>query len=145
MVDKEKVCLTTFIYGIKYQAYIPFLVYSCNKSYPEYDIRLYLYENLDENVKKQVDLVNAPNLTIKERHFSDCPNMNPLKAKSLRWVLWDDAFMNYDYLYVVDIDMLYIKEPTPLHVQHVEHMKTTGLSFDNESNIISGAFKIVIL
>lgn len=131
MVDKEKVCLTTFIYGIKYQAYIPFLVYSCNKSYPEYDIRLYLYENLDENVKKQVDLVNAPNLTIKERHFSDCPNMNPLKAKSLRWVLWDDAFMNYDYLYVVDIDMLYIKEPTPLHVQHVEHMKTTGLSFDN--------------
>ena len=57
--------------------------------------------------------------------------MTPLKAKSLRWVLWDEAFLNYDYLYIVDIDMLYIKEPTPLHVQHVEHMKTTGLAFDN--------------
>ena len=126
-----KVCLTTFVYGVKYQAYIPFLIYSCNKAYPEYDIRLYLYDKLDEDVKRQLDLIDANNVIIMEKHFADCPKMNSLKAKSLRWVLWDDAFMEYDYLYVVDIDMLYIKEPTPLHIQHLEHMKTTGLPFDN--------------
>lgn len=128
---KENVCLTTFIYGVKYQAYIPFLVYSCFKSYPEYDIRLYLFDKLDKDVRKQLDFINAPNVTIIEHQFSDCPNMTPLKARSLRWVLWDDVFLKYDYLYIVDIDMLYIKEPIPLHVQHIEHMKTTGLFFDN--------------
>lgn len=131
MASKEKVCLTTFIYGVSYQAYIPFLVYSCHKSYPDYDIRLYLYDNLDESIKKQLDVIHVPNVVIIEHHFADCPNMTSLKAKSLRWVLWDDIFVDYDYLYIIDIDMLYIKEPTPLHVQHVEHMKTTGLSFDN--------------
>lgn len=126
-----RVCLTTFVYGVKYQAYIPFLVYSCHKAYPEYDIRLYLYDKLNTGVKKQLDLIDANNVVIKERHFADCPKMNSLKAKSLRWVLWDDAFMEYDYLYVVDIDMIYIRESQPLHEQHILHMTTTGLAYDN--------------
>lgn len=127
----DKICLTTYIYGIRYQAYIPFLVYTCHSAYPEYDIRLFLYDSLDKNVKDQLDSLNVSNLYITERCFSDCPQMTPLKSKSLRWVLWDDAFLDYDYLYVVDIDMLYIREPLALHLQHIEHMKTTGLPYDN--------------
>lgn len=127
----DKVCLTTYIYGVRYQAYIPFLVYTCHSAYPDYDIRLFLYDALDAHIKEQLDSLNVPNLYIKEKVFADCPNMTPLKSKSLRWVLWDEEFLKYDYLYVVDIDMLYIRESTPLHVQHVEHMKTTGLPYDN--------------
>ena len=130
-MQKSKICLTTFIYGVKYQGYIPFLIYSCNKSYPEYDIILFLYDNLDLNIKKQIDLVGKKNLIVKERCFKDCPKMNPLKARSLRWVLWDDIFISYDYLYVVDIDMFYMREPKPLHQQHIEHMATTSLPYDN--------------
>lgn len=126
-----KVCLTTYIYGAKYQDYIPLLVYSCNKAYPEYDLILFLHEELRPVIKDQLELIQAKNLTIREKHFSDCPSITPLKAKSLRWVLWDDAFMQYDYLYVVDIDMIYIKEPLKLHEQHIRHMKTTGLPYDN--------------
>lgn len=131
MEKKDKVCLTTFIYGIKYQGYIPFLVYSCHKAYPDYDIRLFLYEKLDESVKKQIDLIGANNVFFYENTFADCPNMNQLKARCLRWVLWNEAFLQYDYLYIVDIDMIYIREPLPLHKQHIEHMKTTGLPYDN--------------
>ncbi len=127
----EKVCLTTYIYGEKYQHYIPFLVYSCHKAYPQYDIILFLHEKLDAGIKVLVDKIGATNVQIKECVFSDCPKMSGLKAKSLRWVLWDDTFLNYDYIYVIDIDMLYIKEPTPLHIQHIEHMRTTGLPYDN--------------
>lgn len=126
-----KVCLTTYIYGVKYQDYIPLLVYSCNKAYPDYDIVLFLHEDLNPSVKRQLDSIEARNLSIKERHFADCPSMTPLKAKALRWVLWDDVFSNYDYLYIVDIDMIYIKEPLMLHEQHVLHMQTTGLPYDN--------------
>ena len=131
MEINNRVCLTTYIYGMKYQAYIPFLVYSCHKAYPEYDIRLFLHEELDPSVRHLLEYIHKDNLYITEKVFADCPNMNALKAKSLRWVLWDDAFLDYDYLYVVDIDMLYIREPKPLHEQHVEHMQTTGLPYDN--------------
>lgn len=126
-----RVCLTTFIYGVRYQEYIPFLVYSCKKAYPEYDIVLFLYDKLTKDIKDQLSKINSQNVYIHEGVFNDCPQMTPLKAKSLRWVLWDDVFEKYDYLYIVDIDMLYIREPKPLHEQHIEHMKTTGLPYDN--------------
>lgn len=130
-MQNNKICLTTFIYGVKYQGYIPFLVYSCHKAYPDYDIVLFLYEALDSNISKQLDLIGKKNVVIKERCFNDCPNMDSLKAKSLRWVLWDDQFREYDYLYIVDIDMFYIREPKELCQQHVEHMSTTDLPYDN--------------
>ena len=130
-MDQSRVCLTTFIYGVKYQEYIPFLVYSCKKAYPEYDIVLFLYEKLAPHIKDQLSLINIKNVYIREETFNDCPQMTPLKAKSLRWVLWDDVFKEYDYLYIVDIDMFYIREPKPLHEQHCEHMKTTLLPYDN--------------
>ena len=130
-VNMSKVCLTTYIYGEEYQKYIPFLVYSCNKSYPEYDIKLFLHEELQPAILQQLDLIGKKNLLINENVFADCPKMNSLKAKSLRWVLYDKAFENYDYLYVIDIDMIYIREPQPLHEQHVLHMTTTGLPYDN--------------
>lgn len=127
----NKVCLTTFIYGDKYQDYIPFLVYSCNATNPDYDLLLFLHGNLRDDIRSQIESIGKKNLIIIENKFADCPNMNPLKAKSLRWVLFDDRFLSYDYLYIVDIDMIYIKEPMPLHEQHVIHMKTTGLPYDN--------------
>ena len=129
--DMAKICLTTYIYGEEYQKYIPFLVYSCNKSYPEYDIKLFLHERLHPEIQQQLDLIGKNNLVITENVYADCPKMNSLKAKSLRWVLYDDVFLDYDYLYIVDIDMIYIREPLPLHEQHVQHMSTTGLPYDN--------------
>lgn len=130
-MGKDRVCLTTFIYGEAYQNYIPFLVYSCHKSYPEYDIVLFVYGALAENVRRSLDYLAVQNCRIVENAFVDCPRMTPLKAQSLRWVLWNDTFANYDYLYIVDIDMLYIREPKPLHEQHIEHMQTTSLCYDN--------------
>lgn len=128
---EEKVCLTTYVAGAKYQAYIPFLVYSCHTSYPEYDILLFVHGKLEDHVRKNLEFLSVPNCRIVENHFNDCPRMNALKAQSLRWVLWDEQFRQYDYLYMVDIDMFYIREPQPLHLQHIAHMKTTGLFFDN--------------
>lgn len=130
-MQKDKVCLTTFIYGERYQAYIPFLVYSCHKSYPDYDIVLFVYGTLNEAVRRSLDYLSIDNCRVIENSFEDCPNMTPLKSMALRWVLWDDSFINYDYLYVVDIDMIYQQENIPLHEQHKCHMQTTGLVYDN--------------
>lgn len=128
----DKVCLTTFVYGETYQAYIPFLIYSCNKAYPDYDLHIFVYGKLGETVKDQVNIIDLKcKLSIYEDSFSDFKKMTPLISKTLRWLLWDDGFLNYNYLYTVDIDMLYIREPMPLHQQHKKHMELIGLPFSN--------------
>lgn len=128
----DRICLTTFVYGEKYIAYIPFLVYSCIKSYPDYDIKIFVYGEISDSIKKQLVFIESKsNIEIIENAYSDFKSMTPLVSKTLRWLLWDDSFKTYDYLYTVDIDMLYMSEPTPLHEQHKEHMKTLDLPFSN--------------
>lgn len=132
MKNDSKVCLTTYVYGEKYQLYIPMLLYSCYKAYPEYDVTLFIHGKLNKDVRKSIDRLELKNqIIIKENSFNDCPKISALKSKALRWILWDNNFINYDYLYTVDIDMFYIREPIALHVQHVQHMKFLGLPFSN--------------
>ena len=134
---EEKVCVTTYVWGDKYQDYVPIAVYSLQKSYPEYDIVLFLHGTLKPSLKALLDKFNLK-VTIKENVFADCPQMNSSKAKAFRWVLWDDSFLSYDYIYTIDIDMFYIKEPLSLHLQHIYHMKNiTNLPFDNMRRIVS--------
>lgn len=132
MENKSRICLTTFIYGLKYQSYIPFLLYSCHKAYPQYDVVLFIHGKLDESIKilmQKLELTN--NVRIREDYFNNCEKMTPTKSQALRWVLWDDCFNEYDYLYTVDIDMFYIREPIELHAQHIMHMNLIGLPISN--------------
>lgn len=129
---ENKVCVTAFIYGDRYQDYIPMLAYSINKVNPEYKLILFLHEKLRSDIKELLIRVNLyQNILFVEDTFSDCKNMTPLVSASLRWILWDDSFGDFDYLYYVDIDMLYCKETLPLHEQHIRHMDFIGLPFSN--------------
>lgn len=132
-MNKKPCLLTTYVAGSKYQAFIPLLVYSCKKAYPEYDVMLFLHEELSEDVKNS--LKNSGLLSqviIKEKVFGQSKETLPASfAGSYRWVLWDVKFLEYQYVYIVDVDMFYIREPKPLHLQHAERMAITGLPFDN--------------
>lgn len=134
----EKVCVTTYVWGDKYQLYVPIAVYSIKKMYPEYDVIIFLHGKLNQALKEiliQTRLYDK--IIIKENTFSTCRAMNPSKAQAFRWVLWDKCFLNYDYIYIIDVDMFYIKEPQALHEQHIYHMKNiTGLPFDNMRRIV---------
>lgn len=138
MQTNSKVCVTTYIWGDRYQEYVPIAAYSILKMYPEYDLILFLHGSLNPSLKECLKKLGLEDrVKIIEHKFSDCPNMNPNKAMAFRWVLWDDLFLNYDYLYTIDIDMFYIKEPLPLHVQHIYHMKeVTHLPFDNMRRVL---------
>ena len=125
--------LTTYVSGEKYMSFIPLLVYSCKKAYPEYDIMLFLFEELGDDIKeilRQSNLLES--VYIKEKVFNTSKKgITSLESCSNRWVLFDPCFLNYKYIYIVDIDMFYIREPKPLHIQHSERMLMTGLPFDN--------------
>ncbi len=135
MRDK-RVCFTTYIYGDNYQDYIPLMLYSVYKAYPEYSIIIFVSGKLRDDVIKIINLIGKvyKNYEIIENVFDDCPNMKPIKAKTLRWVLWSDRFKEFDYLYYIDSDILYVREPILLHEQHVRHMNYIGS--DCCSNIV---------
>lgn len=131
-MSNHRLCLTTYISGTQYQRYIPILLYSLQKSYPEYRVVLFLHEPLDSEIKAMLARFSLmDNARIIENVFADCPKMTPLKACSLRWVLWDDEFSDYEYLYTIDTDMFYIRENIDLVDQHVRHMTFCKLPFSN--------------
>lgn len=131
-MEKKECLLTTYVAGEKYQAFIPLLVYSCKKAYPEYDIVLFLHETLNEEIRLCLKNANLyDQVTIMENVYNTGHALSAFQAEAMRWVLWNDIFRCYKYLYIVDIDMFYIREPIPLHVQHLMHMTTTMLPYDN--------------
>ena len=133
----DKVCVTTYIWGDKYQIYVPIAIYSIKKFYPNYDVILFLHGKLASELRRILKVLNLEDkVIIRENAYADCPRMDAFKSMALRWVLWNDLFENYDYLYVIDIDTLYLPEPFPLHEQHKCHMKNvTHLPFDNMRRI----------
>ena len=97
------------------------LIYSIGKAYPEYDVKIFLHDTLRDDLRPALDMIRSTydRFEIREHTFADCPNMNSLVARSLRWVLWDESFRDYDYLYTIDIDMFSIREPQALMEQHI--------------------------
>ncbi|GAH02994.1 unnamed protein product, partial [marine sediment metagenome] len=128
----NKVCLTTFVYGDKYNSYIPLLIYSIKKAYPGYYVIIFVHGKLNEDIKNQLALLTGlGDFEVRENQFMDLYITTPLESMMVRWILPYENFREFDYLYVVDIDMVYIKEPTPLHSQHIEHMNYLKLPFSN--------------
>src|SRR5262249_18773675 len=52
-------------------------------------------------------------------------------VKSLRWLLFDEEFYDYDNVYIGDIDMFIVPEDIPLHEMHVRHSREIGLPYSN--------------
>lgn len=129
---QEKICLTTFIYGRKYQEYIPVLLFSVRTAYPEYDVILFVHGTVDPDIRGLLKRWNLlERVRIIEHSFDDCPKMSAVKACSLRWILWTPDFLQYDYLYYIDADMFYIREVPMLHEQHQQHLATLKVPFSN--------------
>ncbi len=127
-----KLCMTSFVFGRKYQDYIPLFVYSIKRSYPNYDVFIFLDKHIVNEVKNQLSIINTEGVFIIENYTSNVDfNLSPLHGAAMRWVLWDDRFWNYDYLYTADIDMFYCQEIEGLAEQHIEHMKTINKNFSN--------------
>lgn len=135
-----KICFTTYIYGDSYQDYIPLMLYSVARSYPEYSIIIFINGTLREDIKQTLAIIDNiyRNYSIVEHTFDDCPMMRSLQAQTFRWVLWDERFNEFDYLYYIDTDILYVREPIPLHEQHIRHMRFIGS--DKVSNIARKTF-----
>jgi hypothetical protein len=130
------ICYTTYIYGDRYQDFIPLILYSVYRSNPNAHVMLFLNSKIRGDLHAPIELITPyyKNFDIIENTFDDCPKMNAVKAQSLRWVLWNEKFLDFDYLYYIDSDILFIEEAPNLVEQHIRHMKY--IKSDYCSNIL---------
>ena len=126
----NKLCVSTVI-NKAYQKYIPIFLYFCLKSYPNYNIKLFLTEGLNNNYKFFIDeLSKFGYIDIKEYCFKEYPKSNQ-ELKMLRWMLDSNDFDGYEYAYIGDIDIIICREDKPLLDQHLDHCAETKLPYSN--------------
>lgn len=141
----KKMCFVVFLYGKQYQWYIPLYIYSINKSYPGYDIRIYINEDLSYDLKCLLQNASfLKNYTIidnvRENNKYQVPHIVPtsknkelfnISLQSARWILYDSAFEDYNAIYIGDIDIFISKENYDLYDQHMKHCNFMKIPFSN--------------
>ena len=127
----KKLCITTYVFGDKYKNYIPLFIYSIKKNYPEYGVVVFCKGNLSNSIKKQLEKIQVlGDFKIVENKFDDVNHDVP-RGASLRWLLWDEKFIEYDSIYIADIDIFYCKEDIGIYEQHKQHSKLINKPFSN--------------
>lgn len=128
-------CIITWVYGKKYQGWIPIFVYSIKKNYPEYDIKIFLDQRLSIGIKNMLskfgllDSVDIIENTIEVREYTYLTDM---EKRCCRWLVTGDSRLDkYEYIYVGDIDIYIVKEKNTLKEQHIDHLKQVQGIYSN--------------
>ena len=130
--DVKKLCFSSFVHGW-YQDFIPLFLYSIYRSYPDHDCLIFLREYLCRN-----NIISLEALRKKYDHFRlveeyrevDCTYVKHLPA--VRFLIPGEAFQEYDFLYMTDIDFLILQEyDLTFYDYYWEHCRFTGLPFSN--------------
>lgn len=129
----KDMCITSFVFGDSYQDYIPLFIFSIQEAYPEYDIFIFIDKTLSPHVLEQVTKLNSrQNVHLIENYTKDIDFKNSLPyGAAVRWLLWDDKFLEYRSIYIADIDIFYCKEEISIFNQHEMHCNYIDLPFSN--------------
>lgn len=114
-----------------YQEYIPLYLYFVLRAYPQYELIVYFDGTMLPQIAACIDLVRDMGHFRIEPIRQAYDQSTSQAIKSLRWVLFDEAFYDYDNVYIGDIDMFIVPEDTPLHEVHVRHSGEIGLPYSN--------------
>lgn len=125
----NKICIS-IISDEKYEKYIPYFIYFITKSYPTYHIKILFLGNLSKKIKSLIDYIDNPLVTIEENFFKNAPTSNQ-ELKSIRWLLPEKTFNNFEYVYIGDVDLLICKEDSSLLEQHTTHIEKSNIPYSN--------------
>jgi hypothetical protein len=139
MTPRGTLCISTYVFGT-YTKYIPFYVYSILKSYPDYHVKLFIDKELSLSEKKCLTLIKnelSDNFSIHENFFPEYDFLNNIHINGggktiLRWLIPENMFDGYDYIYIGDVDFLIIREEPNLLESHLSHCERIQLPFSNK-------------
>lgn len=140
-MDKS-LCFSSFVFG-SYQKYIPYYIYSIWKTYPTAFIKIFIEESLDSNINAVLNTLKESeiqNFEIIELNTSfeeyEVYKMKGSGAKTLiRWLFGYEYFKNFEYVYIGDIDILFLPEKISILDFHIKQMKILNLPFSNKVRV----------
>lgn len=140
-MDKS-LCFSSFVFG-SYQKYIPYYIYSIWKTYPNAFSKIFIETELNNDINEVLNYLrnnNVNNFEIIELHtsFAEYENfrMRGSGAKTLiRWLFGEENFSGFKYVYIGDIDILFLPEKISLIDFHSEQMKILNVPFSNKVRI----------
>lgn len=131
-------CFSSFVFG-SYQKYIPYYIYSIWKTYPDSYIKIFIEKNLEFNILKTLVYLKEKGITnfeviIWKVSLGDYHTYRIRGGgkKLIRWILNQEYFENFEYVYIGDIDILFLPEKTSLFDFHIKQMKALNLPFSNK-------------
>jgi len=132
----KDICIVTYVFGRAYQSFIPYYIYFFNVEYPNYDICIYTDIEFDQKYRKQLDELECHNYSIRRFNyknvgFSEAALRNYEISRAVRWFLVNDEFLQYNSVYIGDIDILIAHEDMGLYEQHITHCDYLGLPYSN--------------
>lgn len=135
---KSKLCFATFVFG-SYQKYIPYYIYSISKTYPESVIKIFIDGSLKKEISEALILIKNGNIKNFEviQHYSALKEFQHLKirggnGKLNRWIIDSHFFSDFDFVYIGDVDILFLPEKISLFDFHKTQMHNLKVPFSNK-------------
>ena len=134
----NKFCIVTWVYGRKYQGWIPLYIYSIKKNYPDYDIKIFVDNCLSVEIRRlleKYDLIDSA--IIYENVLSDLDYVvkDDMEKRCLRWLLNGYGLEDYQYVYWGDIDIYIVQEKVSLLQQHINAIDDSKMNYNNAQRL----------
>ena len=120
-----KLCITTVCSNDHYSYYLPMFVYTAQRAYPEYHVKVFVRGYLNDVVKNTLKMVKGGNYTIVENVFKKYPDRTSV-CNTLRHLIPQEHFEGFDYVYITDIDFLLFRHSPTLGEYFAHIIKKTG-------------------
>lgn len=119
-----------------YCGIIPLYLHCLLTAYPRYHATVFTRDlpgDIEDVLKKHP---HRDRFKIVKHEFDDYP-IGPKETASLRFLLFtpervEQFFRDDDYVYITDVDMMFVRERPGILRQHIEHMKVLGLPYSNK-------------
>jgi len=128
-----KQAFATFVYG-SYHKFLPYYIYCINKNYPEAKIIIFYQGKLPNRIASIIavneSVVLHENIKLNDSWVLNYQHRGAVK-QSLRHLLNQAYFEEYDEVYFGDVDILILKEKENLFEFHRIQAASNGLPFSN--------------
>jgi len=117
-----KVCISTVCSADEFSWYLPGMLYTINRSYPECFTKIFLKGKLNPDIKKVLDEFKVTNYEILEKQFSDVPDRTST-CNTLRHLVSGKHYEGFDYVFICDADFLFFRQDPPFYEYFANRIK----------------------
>lgn len=115
----------------RYTPYVPWFIFFAAKAYPEYPVRVYSTDPLAPGEKKSLEaLQGMSDWWVGENCFQRYKH-DAFVLKSLRWLIYPSEVLDFQNVYIGDIDMLLFRESPTLLDYHLARCEQLKLPYSN--------------